>query len=195
MQLVVAQVAAAVAVASEVSTWMTLEAAKQSVEDRTTAAQSITTTAVTERDALASMLALAEAEVEKLRAAATSTEEAAERARAAAATTEAAAQDATQDAACEKAVLETKVVDLERDLGTAMVDLATVGHQFSQVSNKLQEVSEEVTRLRESNAKLLEDLEGESSRCFHLPFHSLFDSRCVVTCFLSFQGCACIAPE
>jgi hypothetical protein len=54
---------------------------KQSAEDRTTAAQSAAAKAVTEQDALALRLALAEAEVEKLRAAATSAEEAAKRAR------------------------------------------------------------------------------------------------------------------
>jgi hypothetical protein len=73
MQLVVAQVAAAVAVASEASTRTTLEAAKQSAEDRATATQTTAAAAVTERDTLASRLDLAEAEVEKLRAAATST--------------------------------------------------------------------------------------------------------------------------
>jgi hypothetical protein len=54
-------------------------------------------------------------------------------------------------------------------LGTATVDLETAGHQFSQVSNQLQEISEEATRLRESNAKLSEDLEGELFRCFLTP--------------------------
>jgi hypothetical protein len=78
MQLVVAQVAVVAAVSSEASTRATLEAAKQSAEDRATVAQSAAATAVTERDALASRLALAEAEVEKLRAAATSADEATE---------------------------------------------------------------------------------------------------------------------
>jgi hypothetical protein len=87
MQLVVAQVAATTAVASEASMRTTLEAAKQSVEDRATAAQSAAAIAVTERDALASRLALAEAEVEKLHAAAMSAEEATKRARTAASTT------------------------------------------------------------------------------------------------------------
>jgi chemotaxis protein histidine kinase CheA len=115
------------------------------------------------------------------------TEEATERARTAAAATEATAQDAAQAAAREKAVLEKKVEDLERDLGTATVDLAMASRQFSQVSNQLQEASEEATRLSKSNAKLSEDLESESSRCFPLPFHSLFDSGCVLTCFCSFR--------
>jgi hypothetical protein len=53
------------------------------------------------------------------------------------------------------------VSELERDMGTATVDLATADRQFSQVSNQLQVVSKEATRLRESNTKLSEDLEGE----------------------------------
>jgi hypothetical protein len=77
MQLVVDQVVAAAAVAREMSTRTTLEAAKQSVEDRATAAQSVAATAAGERDALVMRLALAEAEVEKLRGAMVSAEEAA----------------------------------------------------------------------------------------------------------------------
>jgi chromosome segregation ATPase len=83
-------------------------------------------TAAIERDFLASRLALAEAKIEKLRAAVASAEEAAERAKTAAATIE----TATQDAACEKAMLEARVSELERDLGMATMDLATVGCQF-----------------------------------------------------------------
>jgi hypothetical protein len=44
--------------------------------------------------------------------------------------------------------------------------MSSAGRQFSQVSNQLQVVSEEVTRLRESNAKLSEDLEGDLRGCF-----------------------------
>jgi hypothetical protein len=51
MQLVVARVTAAAAVASKASTRTTLEAAKQSVEDRATAPQSAAATVATERDA------------------------------------------------------------------------------------------------------------------------------------------------
>jgi FKBP-type peptidyl-prolyl cis-trans isomerase len=91
------------------------------VEDRATTAQSAAATAVTERDTLASRLALTEAEVEKLRAAATSAEEAVERAKTTATATEATARDAAQATAREKAALETKVADLERDLGTSTV--------------------------------------------------------------------------
>jgi hypothetical protein len=87
-------VAAAAAVASDASTWTTLEAAKQSAEDRATAAQTAGTAAVTEQDSLALRLALTEAEVKKLRTTTMSAEEAAERARTTAANTEAAAQDA-----------------------------------------------------------------------------------------------------
>jgi uncharacterized protein YoxC len=66
------------------------------------------------------------------------------------------------------------VADLERVLGTAALDLATAGRQFSQVTNQLQAITEEATRLRKSNAKLSEDLEGESSRRFPSPSHLLF---------------------
>jgi hypothetical protein len=125
---------------------------------------------VTEWDALVSRLALAEAKVMKLCAAVTSAEEAAEWARTTAATTKAAARDAAQSAAHEKTMLETKVADLERDLGTATVDLA---------ANQVQEISEEATWLRKSNAKLLENLEGESSTHFPSPSH-------FVVCFLEF---------
>jgi hypothetical protein len=81
MQLVVSQVAAI-----EVSTWASLEVARASVEDRAITTETAAATAATERDLLASNLALAEAEVERLRAAAASAEEAAERAKTAAAT-------------------------------------------------------------------------------------------------------------
>jgi hypothetical protein len=47
-------------------TRMTLEAAKQFAVDRATATEPAAATAATERDALASRLALAEAEIEKL---------------------------------------------------------------------------------------------------------------------------------
>jgi hypothetical protein len=70
-------------------------------------------------------LDFAEAEIEKLRATVASAEEATERARATAAATEAAARDATQAAAREKTMLEVRVSELERDLGTTTTDLAT----------------------------------------------------------------------
>jgi hypothetical protein len=54
-----------------------------------------------------------------------------------AAATETAARDAAQAAAREKAVLEARVSDLERDLGTATTYLATTSGQFSQVTNQL----------------------------------------------------------
>jgi dGTP triphosphohydrolase len=184
MQLVVAQVAAAVVVESKASTRTTLEAAKKSAEDRATIAQSAAAPAVEERDALATRLALAEAEVEKLRAVAASADEAAEKAKTIVATTKDAAQDVAQTAACQKAPLETKVVELERDLGTAAMDLVTTDRQFSEVTTQLQVVIEEATRLCESNAKLSEDLEGKSSRCFPSPSHLSLASLCILTCFL-----------
>jgi uncharacterized protein (DUF3084 family) len=99
-------------------------------------------------------MTLAEAENEKLRAVMASAEETTERARTAATATKAAARDAAQAATREKMMLEARVSELERDLGTAMTDLATTGRQFSQVTNQLQVVSEEATQLRKSNAKL-----------------------------------------
>jgi hypothetical protein len=74
MQLVVARVAAAGAVASETSARASLEAARQSAEDRAISAETAVAATVTERDSLASRLALAEAEIEKLRVAAASAE-------------------------------------------------------------------------------------------------------------------------
>jgi hypothetical protein len=129
MQLVVARVAVAAAVASEASAWTSLVAARQLAEDRATTAETAVATAAIERDSLASRLALTEVEVEKLRAAAVSAEEAAYRAKAVVAAT--AARDAAQAAAREKATLEARVSELERDLGTATTDLATTGCQFS----------------------------------------------------------------
>jgi hypothetical protein len=77
MQLVVVRVVADAAVASEASERTSLEAVRQSAEDRATTAQTAAIAVGTERDSLASRLALAEAEVEKLRVAAASAEEAA----------------------------------------------------------------------------------------------------------------------
>jgi hypothetical protein len=42
------------------------------------------------------------------------------------------------------------------------MDLATTGRQFSQVMNQLLVVTEEAAQLRDNNAKLSQDLEGES---------------------------------
>jgi hypothetical protein len=124
MQLVVARVVAVGAVASKASAQLSLEAARQSAEDRTTTAETAAAATATERDLLASRLALAEVEVEKLQAAAASTEEAAERAKTAAAATETAARDAAQAATREKAALEARMSELECDLSTATTDLA-----------------------------------------------------------------------
>jgi hypothetical protein len=161
MQLVVAWVATAGAMASETSVRASLEAARQSAKDRAISAEAVAATVTTERDSLASRLALAEAEIERLCAAAASAEEAAERAKTVAATTETIARDATQTAAREKAAFETKVSELESDLCTATTDLATTRRQFSQVTNQLQVATEEVSRLQDSNAKLSQDLDGK----------------------------------
>jgi hypothetical protein len=75
MQLVVAQVAAAGAVVSETPARASLEAARQSAKDRAISAETAAATAITERDSLASRLALVEAVMEKHRVVATSAEE------------------------------------------------------------------------------------------------------------------------
>jgi hypothetical protein len=132
---------------------------------------------------LASRLALAEAEIEKLHVAMTSAKEAAERAKTASAATETAARVVAQAVAREKATLKARVSELDRDLGIATTDLVMSGRQFSQVTNQLQVVSEEATRLCESNAKLSQDLESESSGCFLSLFRSLLTSCHVLTCW------------
>jgi DNA repair exonuclease SbcCD ATPase subunit len=87
-------------------------------------------------------------------------EESAERAKTTATTIKATARDAAEAAAREKAALETKMSELESDLRMATIDLATTSCQFSQVTNQLQVATEEVPRLQDSNAKLLQDLDG-----------------------------------
>jgi uncharacterized protein (DUF3084 family) len=111
-----------------------------------------------------------------------SAEEATERAKTAAPGTETATWDAAQAATHEKAALEAMVAELERDLGTTMTDLATASHQFSQVTNQLQVVSEEATQLGESNAKLSQDLEGELCSCCLSLFRFLLASCHILTC-------------
>jgi chromosome segregation ATPase len=180
MQLVIARVVATAVVVSEASAWTSPEAACQSAEDRATTAQTAAAVAATERDSLASRLALAEAEVEKLRTAAASAEEAAERAKTAAAATKTATRDTAQAAARVKATLEARVSELECDLGRATTDLVTAGRQFSQVTNQLQVVSEEATVLRDNDAKLSQDLEGELRDHFLSLFRSLLTPRHVL---------------
>jgi predicted nucleic acid-binding Zn-ribbon protein len=75
------------------------------------------------------------------------------------------------------------VSKLERDLGTATTDLATARRQFSQVTNQHQVVSEEATQLREINAKLSQDLEGESRGRFLSLFRLLLVSCRVLICW------------
>jgi chromosome segregation ATPase len=165
-----------------------LEVPHQSAKDHDATAEAATATAVTERDSLASRLALAEAEVEKLRAAMESVEEAAERAKTVVAATETTARDATQAAAHEKAAFEARVKKLKRDLGTATTDLATTGRQFSQVTNQLQVAIEEAAKLRDNNTKLSQDLDGKS----HGPSLSLLGlslaSHRILIHWLSLQG-------
>jgi hypothetical protein len=144
-------------VVSEASARASLEASRQSTVDRATTSKIAAAAAITERDSLASRLALAEVEVKKLRAATASAEEAAERAKTPVVATECAAQAAAR----EKAALEAKVSELQSDLNTATTDLATTSRQFSQVTNQLQVLTEEASRLRDSNAKLSQDLDGK----------------------------------
>jgi hypothetical protein len=80
------------------------------------------------------------------------------------------------------------VSELERDLGTATTDLATAGCQFSQVTNQLQVVSEEAAQLRDNNAKLSQDLDGESRGHFFSLFRSLLALRRILTCWSWSQG-------
>jgi hypothetical protein len=131
MQLVVARVEAAAAVASEASAQTSFEDTRQSAEDRATAVQTAAPAAAIEGDSLTSRLALTEAKVKKLRAAEGSAEEAAERSTTATTALETTARDAALVAAREKATLEARVSELERDLGTDTTDLATDGRQFS----------------------------------------------------------------
>jgi chromosome segregation ATPase len=153
MQLVVSRVAAAGTVASETSARASFEAARQFSEDRAISAETAAAAAVTERDFLASRLALAEAEMEKLRVVVESVEEVAKRAKTAAATAKSAAREASQTTAREKAALKAKVSELESDLRTATTNLATTSRQFSQTTNQLQVVTEEALRLQSSNTK------------------------------------------
>jgi chromosome segregation ATPase len=175
-------VAATATVASEASVRTSLEAARQSAEDRTITAQTAAAAAATERDSLASRLALAEAKVVKLRAAVASAEEAAERAKTTASATETAARDAAQAITRGKVAFEARVSKLERDLGTATTDLATTGHQFSRVTNQLQVVTEKVAQPRDNNAKLSQDLEGESHNHLLSLFRSLLIPRRILIC-------------
>jgi hypothetical protein len=77
-------------------------------------------------------------------------------------TAETTAREASQATAREKEALEAKVLELESDLWMATTDLVTTSRQFSQVTNQLQVAIEEASRLRDSNAKLSQDLEGKS---------------------------------
>jgi chromosome segregation ATPase len=173
MQLVVARVAVAGAVASETSARTSLEASHQSAKDRAISAETTATAVVTEQDSLASRLALAEAEIEKLQVAAMSAEEATERAKTAVATAETSAREASQTAAREKVALEAKELELESDLRTATTNLATTRRQFSQATNQLQVVTEEASRLQSSNVKLSQDLKGKSDDPRFLPISAL----------------------
>jgi hypothetical protein len=81
-------------------------------------------------------------------------------------------------------VLEATVWKLERDLGTATTDLAMTGHQFSQVMNQLHVVTEEAAQLRDNNAKLSQDPEGESRDPFLPLSGSLPAPHRILICWL-----------
>jgi chromosome segregation ATPase len=110
---VVTRLAAAVAVASEVTTRPSLEAAKQSVEDRSTTTQAAAATTTTEWHALATRMAQVEEEIERLPADMATANDTAEKATTAATTAEATGRDAVQTAAREMTTLKTKVAELE----------------------------------------------------------------------------------
>jgi uncharacterized phage infection (PIP) family protein YhgE len=99
-----------------------------------------------------------EVEIEELQAAMATANDATEKAATATTTAEAAARDAAQ----EKTVLEVKVAELEQDLFTSRSDLRMVNWQFSEVTNRLQVVSDEATWLREDNSKLSQDIDSEA---------------------------------
>jgi chromosome segregation ATPase len=162
MQLVVARVATAAAVTSEAPSRGALDAARQSMEDRATAAQAATATATTERESLETRLAQANVEIKELRAVVVTANDIAEKATTATTATEAVAQNAVQTAGQEKLALETKVAELEQELITAESDLKTVNRQFSKETNRLQVVSDEVTRLRGDNSKLSQNVDSEA---------------------------------
>jgi chromosome segregation ATPase len=93
--------------------------------------------------------------------------------------TEAATWDAAHTSAQEKTVLEAKVAELEQELVTTGVDLRMVNWQFTEVTKKLQEVTDEASRLRVDNSKLLQDVNGKA-RCLQL--RTLLTTRNVAIC-------------
>jgi hypothetical protein len=110
------------------------------------------------------------------------------RAKTVAGATEIAARDAAQTAAHDKKTLEAKVSELEHDLGTTTMDLVTASRQFSQVTTQLQVATEEATQLHDNNAKLSQDLEGQSRGPFLSFFGSLLAPHSILICWLWSQG-------
>jgi predicted nucleic acid-binding Zn-ribbon protein len=66
------------------------------------------------------------------------------------------------------------VTKLEQDLVAARADLRTANRQFSEATNKLQEVTDEVTWLRDDNSKLAQDVDGERALMFQVATSSAF---------------------
>jgi hypothetical protein len=82
-----------------------------------------------------------------------------------------------------------KVAELEQDLVTAGVDLRTANKQFSEVTNKLQEVTDEVTRLWVANSKLVQDVDGEwASNASSYEFLSFHWFLSMLICLLVVSG-------
>jgi predicted nuclease with TOPRIM domain len=120
-------------------------------------------------------LAEVEAKIEELWAAAMASNDDAKKAIATATIAETTAKNTAQVAAQEKAALESKVTELEHDLGAARADLRMANRQFSEVANKLQDATDEATRLRDANSKLTQNVDGKralnASSCDFLSFH------------------------
>jgi hypothetical protein len=86
------------------------------------------------------------------------------------------------------------VSELESDLSTATMDLAMTSHRFSQVTNQLQVVTEEATQLRDSKAKLSQDLDGQSGGPLRLLSGLALASCRNLTCRSCLQVCVWSAP-
>lgn len=157
--MAIARLAAAGVVANEASSRTALEAFVKSAEDRTTTAQAATANTVTEWESLAAKLTQAEAA--ELQSTMTTVNNAAEKATNATATNEAATTPPPMLSPERRRRLKSKVAELEQDLSTAGADLRTANRKFSELSNKLQDVTNEVTWLWDANSQLTQDVDIE----------------------------------
>jgi hypothetical protein len=71
-----------------------------------------------------------------------------------------------------------KVAGLEQDLATAGADLWMANEQFSEVTKKLQDATNEVTRLRNANSKLAQNIDGEQALNVTVGFFFFVDFCC-----------------